>query len=256
MSRGAALLHFRDLRKTLPRDRLLLDIAELSIDAGTCTMVTGDNGVGKTTLLKITAALEAPDSALVDYDGMSLPWSAARRHFRHDVIYLHQQAYLFDCSVADNVAYGLRHAQRPRAAHAGAVEHALRWAGLNHLAHRNVRELSGGERQRVALTRAFVLAPRVLLLDEPFAGLDAESRNRTCHLIQRLTSEGGAVVLTSHEPLWLSELVDRHLELRHARLTPARQPPPPSAPAASAANPADRRECAAWFNVASYDDLH
>lgn len=254
MSGETPVLRFRGLRKTLGRDRRLLDIEELTIDGGTCTMISGPNGAGKTTLLKIIGALDRPDCARVDYGGRSLPWSVARRRFRHDVIYLHQQAYLFDCSVADNVAYGLRQSRRPRAELESDVERALRWAGLEHLAPRNARELSGGERQRVALTRAFVLAPRVLLLDEPFAGLDEDSRQRTCQLIRRLTAAGVAVVLTSHETLWLAGVVDRHLELRDGRLAPAAMRP--SIPGAPGAGPPDRRERAAWFNVAFNDDFH
>jgi tungstate transport system ATP-binding protein len=215
---AAPLLRFRALRKTLGGNRLLLDIDDLAIAPGSCTLLTGPNGAGKTTLLKILAGLEPPDAAQVEYDGASLNWSAARRRFRHDVIYLHQQAYLFDRRVADNVAYGLRSFGRARAGAARRVEQVLDWAGLTHLADRNARELSGGERQRVAFARAIVLAPRVLLLDEPFAGLDDEARNRTAFLIRRLKSDNIAMVLTSHDPLPSLGIVETHFELRDGRL--------------------------------------
>lgn len=218
MSADTPVIRFRGLRKGVACGRPLLDIDELSIVSGRCTMVTGPNGSGKTTLLKIAAGLQAPDHAIVDCSGRSEHWSVARAHFQRDVIYLHQQAYLFDCSVARNVAYGLHGRGLTRAALATEVERALAWADLSHLAPRNARELSGGERQRVALTRAFVLAPRVLLLDEPFAGLDEESRSRTCFLIQRLKTEHVGLVLTSHEQLGLVGIVDQHLELRGGTL--------------------------------------
>jgi tungstate transport system ATP-binding protein len=164
--------------------------------------------------------LEPPDHALVDYRGTRLPWPAARRCYRRDVIYLHQQAYLFDRSVKDNVNYGLRGLGLSRAQVAERVQRALEWAGLSHLAARNARELSSGEKQRVALTRALALTPRVLLLDEPFSGLDEESRSRTGFLIQRLKSEQVGVVVTSHELLPLTGIADEHLELRAGRLVP------------------------------------
>jgi len=94
------------------------------------------------------------------------------------------------------------------------VHRALDWAGLSHLASRNARELSGGEKQRVALTRALVLQPRVLLLDEPFSGLDENSRSRTGFLIQRIKSEGVAVVVTSHELQPVAGIADKHMELQ------------------------------------------
>jgi tungstate transport system ATP-binding protein len=214
------ILRLTDIRKTLPAGRRLLEIDELSVHAGRCLLLTGPNGIGKTTLLKILSGLEPPDHALVDYRGMRLPWPAARRHYRRDVIYLHQQVYLFDRSVTDNVNYGLRGLGLSRAQVAERVQRALEWAGLSHLAGRNARELSGGEKQRVALTRALVLTPRVLLLDEPFSGLDEESRSRTGFLIQRLKSEQVGVVVTSHELLPLTGIADEHLELRAGRLAP------------------------------------
>jgi tungstate transport system ATP-binding protein len=214
------ILRLRDIRKTFPTGQRLLEIDELSIHAGRCLLLTGPNGAGKTTLLKILSGLEPPDHALVDYRGTSLPWPVARRHYRRYVIYLHQQAYLFDRRVADNVAYGLRGLGLSRAQIAERVERVLEWGGLSHLAGRNARELSGGEKQRVALTRALVLTPHVLLLDEPFAGLDEESRNRTGFLIQRLKSEQVGVVVTSHELPPLTGIADAHLELRAGRLTP------------------------------------
>jgi len=220
MTPSAPLLRFRALRKTIGAGRILLDIDEFAIAAGRCTMLTGPNGAGKTTLLKILAGLEPPDRAFVDYDGASLPWSAARRRYRREVIYLHQQAYLFDCSVAGNVAYGLHGLGLARAEVARRVAQALDWAGLAHLAPRNARALSGGEKQRVALTRALVLAPRVLLLDEPFTGLDEEARERAGFLIERLKADRVGVAVTSHELPPLARIVDLHLELRDGRLAP------------------------------------
>jgi tungstate transport system ATP-binding protein len=215
---AAPLLRIRGLRKTLAGNRLLLDIDDFAIAPGSCTLLTGPNGVGKTTLLKILGGLEPPDTAQVEYGGATLGWAAARRRFRRDVIYLHQQAYLFDRSVAENVAYGLRGTGHARAEVTRRVAQVLDWTGLAHLAGRSARELSGGERQRVAFARAIVLAPRALLLDEPLAGLDEEARNRTVFLIQRLKSDAIAVVLTSHDPLPSLGVVERHFELRDGRL--------------------------------------
>ncbi len=209
----AALLTFYGLEKSHADGRRLLDIARLDISAGACLLLTGENGAGKTTLLKIVAGLETPDAAEVEYRGQRLAWQAAQRLYRHDVIYLHQQPYLFDSSVADNIAYGLKRTGIAKDEIAQRVEQALEWAGLGALAARNARKLSGGEQQRVALTRAWVLSPCVLLLDEPLASMDPEARERSYFLIQRLKAEGIGVVIASHEFERLAAVADVHMRL-------------------------------------------
>ena len=229
----APLLAFHRLRKTLPDGRRLLDVARLDIHRGACLLFTGENGAGKTTLLKILAGLEPPDAADVEYRGARRSWRQARRCFRGAVIYLHQHPYLFDASVFDNVAYGLHRAGFPPPEIGRRVAMALARAGLAHLAARNARRLSGGEQQRVALTRAWVLAPEILLLDEPTTSMDHESRERTYFLIQRLKAEGIGVVIASHELQRLGALADVHLHLhagtlRRAAPTSSHRPQGPS----------------------------
>jgi len=216
-----ALITFHRLRKTLADGRVLLDIERLRLERGACVLLTGENGAGKTTLLKIIAALEAPDAAEVEYRGVRRPWREARRDCGRAAIYLHQHPYLFDASVHDNVAYGLRRAGRPRAEIGARVTQALEHAGVMHLAARNARRLSGGEQQRVALARAWVLAPEILLLDEPTANMDHDSRERTYFLIQRLKTDGIGIVVASHEPRQLHRLADAHLQLHAGALRPA-----------------------------------
>ncbi|MFQ5995856.1 MAG: energy-coupling factor ABC transporter ATP-binding protein [Acidiferrobacterales bacterium] len=212
-----SLITFRHVRKDLA-GRRLFDIPELAIHTGQCVILTGDNGTGKTTLLKVLAGLESPDRADVSYNGHSLPWQQACRHYRRDVVYVHQAPYLFDRTVHDNVAYSLRQSSLSRAQIKAKVSDTLKWAGLGHLAQRNARRLSGGEKQRVALARARILEPRLLLLDEPTASLDYESRERTYFLIQRLKSEGIAVVIASHELHRIATLGDVHMHLDQGKL--------------------------------------
>ncbi|MFQ6023015.1 MAG: energy-coupling factor ABC transporter ATP-binding protein [Acidiferrobacterales bacterium] len=211
------LIRFLDIQKYLG-GRRLLDIAELTIRQASCMILSGDNGAGKTTLLKILAGLEPPDKADVSYQGKVLPWRIACRHYRRHVVYLHQTPYLFDRSVTANIAYGLHHTGIARADIDAQVDNALTWAGLDHLAKRNARQLSTGEKQRVALARARILSPQVLLLDEPTASMDYESRERTYFLIQRLKSEGIGVVITSHELQRISSLADEHVHLHGGKL--------------------------------------
>lgn len=125
---------------------------------------------------------------------------------------------MFDASVADNVAYGLRRRRLPAAQIGQRVAAALRWASLDHLANRPARALSGGERQRVALVRAWVLEPNVLLLDEPMASLDQAARQQTCNLIARLRRDAVTMVVISHDAQQLSAVASDHLHLQDGHL--------------------------------------
>lgn len=206
-------LSFQHLRMHNRRGEKLFDIDEFDIPKDACIVLSGKNGAGKTTLLKILAGLETPDHAKVMFGDQRMPWKAARSRLRREVVYLHQQPYMFDTSVTGNIAYGLARTGVSRSDIRSRVAEALHWSGLSQLADHNARELSGGEKQRVALTRARILSPRLLLLDEPLSNMDIGAREQTILLIRRLKKEGVSTIITSHEPHISTLLGDEHRHL-------------------------------------------
>lgn len=214
---NGALFTFQNIQKSFSR-KLLLDINELSLHTGQSVILSGDNGAGKTTLMKILAGLEKPDQATVSYEDRQSSWSGLRSTLIDKIVYLHQQPYLFNTSVVKNVEYGLRQHAVPAAERRCIVDEGLQWAGLSHLAERNARVLSIGEKQRVALTRARVLNPGILLLDEPMASMDLAAREQTCALLQKLKDSGVSIILCSHELDDVLPLGDRHLRLHEGKL--------------------------------------
>ena len=213
------IICYNALRKTV-HGNLLLDIDALAIHEHRCVALSGRNGAGKSTLMRIIAGLEAPDSVTVTYDGAVMPWKRACQQMRTHVIYLHQQPYLFDRSVTDNIAYGLRRQGLSIKDISRKVSAALDWAGIGHLQLRNARELSGGERQRVAFARARILRPRVLLLDEPTTNMDSEAREQAHRMIKRLKEDGVSILLSTHEFHTVAHLCDAHLSLEAGSLQP------------------------------------
>ena len=208
---------FLNLQKRF-NHRVLFDIPELTIESGKCVLLSGINGSGKSTLLKIIAGLDAPNQADIIYNGNQLEWKSAYKQIHKEIIYLHQTPLMFDASVTDNIAYGMR---KQGFAH-NTIQHklnkALQWADLEHLKENNARLLSGGEKQRVALARAYVLSPKVLLLDEAFSNIDTEGRKRTFEQIFKLKDEGIGIILTSHELTQIISLTEHHLKLENGKL--------------------------------------
>lgn len=200
--------------------RTILDIDALRLEAAQIVLLTGANGAGKTSLLKVLAGLHTADSGRFHGLGTPMNCEEAARYCRGRHVYLHQTPYMFDASVEQNIAYGLRVRGQPLHTRQAEVRAALAWAGLEALAARPARELSLGEQQRVALTRAYVLAPSALLLDEITANLDAAHRRHVHDMLSALRERGTCVVFATHDPAPLLSRVDHHLHIEAGRLTP------------------------------------
>lgn len=215
-------LHFRDIHKHYARRTILAGL-ELCLRTGSCTLLTGENGAGKTTLLRILGGFEKPEQFQADTGHENLSWRRYRKDLQSSVLYLHQQPYMFEGSVRDNLSFALDRSL-PKAERAQRIQTALAWAGLEKIADTRAKTLSGGEYQRVALARAWLRRPRILLLDEPTANMDREARNRTISLLRQLRDEGMALLIASHDPECFAALVNEHLNLSAGRLqtvTPA-----------------------------------
>lgn len=193
-----SLLRVSALAKSFGARRLFA-IDELTLLAGASYVLTGENGSGKTTLLRIMAGLETPDGGVGHYRSRRFDWQPYPDWLRREVIYVHQQPYLFHTSIAQNIAYGLCARGIDRRRRESLVAGAIAWARLEHLLATPPQKLSGGERQRVALARAWVLSPAVLLLDEPTASLDAESRRQTIELLRGFGSARTTTVIACHD---------------------------------------------------------
>jgi ABC-type sulfate/molybdate transport systems ATPase subunit len=170
--------------------------------------VLGPNGAGKTTLLRLLAALDTPTAGSVELDGV--PTTGAGASLRHGIGYATQRPGLLSTSVIRNVELPLRWRGLDRAARQRAAQAALERVGVAHLADRKAASLSGGEAQRVSLARALAVEPRLLLLDEPAAGLDAEARQAFLDDLDAALAERSATVVhVSHRAYEALRLADR-----------------------------------------------
>jgi NitT/TauT family transport system ATP-binding protein len=172
-----------------------LDRVSLQVNEGEFVCLVGASGCGKTTLLNIIAGLEKPDSGTVMADGKAITGPGRER------LVMFQEAALFPwLNVLGNVIFGLKLKPNLKAKDRRDVaKYYLELVGLSRFERANIHELSGGMKQRVALARALAPNPRVLLMDEPFAALDALTREQLYGDIQRIwTARHKTIVFVTH----------------------------------------------------------
>jgi putrescine transport system ATP-binding protein len=190
---------------------------DLAINAGEFFALLGGSGSGKSTLLRVLAGFEAPDAGALTLDGQDLlpvpPWARPiNMMFQSYALFPHM-------NVADNIAYGLKRAGVAAEERRSRIAAALDLVGLQGLEARRPQQLSGGQKQRVALARSLVMRPRLLLLDEPMAALDAGLRERTgleLRALQRKT--GAAFIMVTHDQQEALALADRIALLEAGRV--------------------------------------
>ncbi len=193
-------------------DHLVLDRVSLGVNSGEIVGLLGPSGSGKSTLLRVVAGLQRPDSGRVRWDADDL--TALPTH-RRRVGMMFQDEQLFPhLDVAANVGFGLKMAGLARSSVAIRVRELLELVDLSGFGGRTIGSLSGGEAKRVALARSLAPSPRVLLLDEPLTGLDAELHDRLAGEIRRvLRATGTTAVLVTHDPDEASMVADRSVRL-------------------------------------------
>ena len=218
---GDAQVGLQGLRLPLARFTLEVD----AMLAGRVTAVFGASGAGKTTLLEIIAGLRRPAAGRVSIGDTVLTDVAARVAVppaRRAVGYVPQDGALFPhLSVRENLRYGLvARGGAPEGGAAGlSYEHVVEVLEIGALADRAIGTLSGGEKQRVALGRALLAAPRLLLLDEPLAGLDAALKERLLPCLARVRDEFGVPMLcVTHSPDEVMALCDEVVVLAQGKV--------------------------------------
>ncbi len=217
-------LEIRDIRHRYG-DHAAVDGASLKVAAGEIVVLFGPSGCGKTTLLRVAAGLERPLSGAVLIDDVEM---TSGFQFvppeKRPVGFVFQDYVLFPhLTAAENVAFGLNALSvAERRLRAGAE---LAAAGLSGLDDRRPNQLSGGQQQRVALARAMARSPKAMLLDEPFAGVDAVIRRRLRDEVRKiLKSNGAAAILVTHDPDEALALGDRIAIMKSGRIIEAAAP--------------------------------
>jgi len=210
-----------NLTKRYPGGYEAVKEVSFEITAGQMVFITGHSGAGKTTLVKLIASIERPTSGSLVVNGQNL--AALRRSAipylrRNFGMVFQDQKLLFDRSVLDNVLLPLQIVGLPRREAIRRAQAALDKVGLLAREKATPIALSGGEQQRLAIARAVVNRPTVLLADEPTGNLDNESASDILEIFSAFNQVGVTVVVATHDQNWIERYHPNVLRLDHGRL--------------------------------------
>ena len=207
------MLDCRNLVVTYESTPVLQNLS-IYIGAGEIVALTGPSGSGKTTLLRCIAGLEVVDSGTILWSGEEI--TAKPAHLRRIGLVFQDNQLFPHLNVAENISYSLKIQGIKQKLVDEKVAEVLELVGLTHLSQREVIKLSGGEAKRIAVARALVAQPKVLLLDEPLSGLDKELHTRLLQdLGNLLRSRGTTTLHVTHDQDEANAIADRVLDIRN-----------------------------------------
>lgn len=212
------VIRFERVSKNFGGQAALSSIS-FAIDAGEFVFVSGASGAGKTTLLKLVAAIERPSAGLVEVNGQDLGALKARDlpHLRRNLGLIFQDhKLLYDRSAFDNVVLPLAIVDTPHADAARRARAALDKVGLLERAKSLPPALSGGEQQRLAIARAIVCRPAILIADEPTANLDGAAARQIISMLRDFNQVGVTVMISTHDDSIFTGFSPTILHLKHA----------------------------------------
>jgi lipopolysaccharide export system ATP-binding protein len=182
----------------------------LEVASGEVVGLLGPNGAGKTTTFYMVVGLTSPDSGRVELDGAEITRDPMYVRARKGIAYLPQEPSIFrGLSVEQNIMAILETLPLDGTARRTRLRELLAELGLEHLARSKAYTLSGGERRRVEITRALVISPQFILLDEPFAGIDPIAVTDIQKIIFHLKARGIGVLITDHNVRETLKITDR-----------------------------------------------
>ncbi|MFZ4856896.1 MAG: ABC transporter ATP-binding protein [Desulfuromonadaceae bacterium] len=224
MTGSTPLLEVRDL--IVARGGVaVVRIPSFSLKEHETMALIGPNGSGKSSFMLSMACLLRPTSGQIIFRGETLNYDGGETAFRRKIAMVFQEPLLFDTTVYENVAAGLKIRRVPGQEIRTRVGACMERFRIAHLADRSARKLSGGEAQRTSLARAFATGPEVILLDEPFAALDPPTRQAlTEDLEQVLRESGTAAIITTHDQTEALRLADRMAVMQNGTIVQAGTP--------------------------------
>jgi lipopolysaccharide export system ATP-binding protein len=208
-SHASRLLNTDKLVKTYG-DRRVVNGVSIHVDAGEIVGLLGPNGAGKTTTFNIVVGIVTPDEGAVTFAGKDVTRLPMSERARLGVGYLTQEPSIFrKLTVEENILAILETCKMSSDERAVRLKYLLDELDMGRLAKSKAYTLSGGEKRRLEITRALVTSPKLLLLDEPFSGIDPIAVSEVQKIVRRLKERGLGILITDHRAREMLQLVDR-----------------------------------------------
>ena len=209
---GKKLIQLENITKTYDGN-MILDDLNLYVNENEFLTLLGPSGCGKTTTLRLIGGFETPDTGRIIFDGKditSLPPNDRKLNtvFQKYALFTHM-------SIADNIAFGLKISKKSKAYIQDKIKYALKLVNLDGYENRSIDSLSGGQQQRIAIARAIVNEPKVLLLDEPLGALDLKMRQDMQYELIRLKNELGITFINIIDGIMIEDKLVSFLGVKH-----------------------------------------
>lgn len=221
----APLIYMEDVTKVFRNagvEAHVLNGVDLEIHVGEYVSIVGPSGCGKSTLLAIAGLMDTPTSGIYLFDGKpvgGLNASARAKIRNQDIGFVFQSFNLIgDLTIFENVEQPLSYQNMKGSVRKERVQHVLEQVGLADQAKRRPSQLSGGQQQKVAVARAIVGKPRILLADEPTGNLDSASGEAIMEMLRALHTAGTTILMVTHDPRFIT-MADRLVNMLDGKMT-------------------------------------
>nr|WP_206170952.1 LPS export ABC transporter ATP-binding protein [Phragmitibacter flavus] len=217
-SKGEALLHTHGLKKVYD-GRAVVNGVDIEVRSGEIVGLLGPNGAGKTTSFYMIVGLVQPNGGEVFFDGINTTREPMYKRARLGMGYLPQEESIFrKLSVRDNILAVMETQNLPASARKAQCQQLLEKFGIDHVADNLALTLSGGEKRRLTIARSLVTEPKLIMLDEPFSGVDPLAVEDIQKIILMLKEAGLAILITDHNVRETLGIVDRAYLIHEGRV--------------------------------------
>jgi lipopolysaccharide export system ATP-binding protein len=199
--------------------RRVVDGVSVNVNAGEIVGLLGPNGAGKTTMFNMIVGVVKPDEGFVKFQGRKITTLPMHRRARLGIGYLTQEPSVFrKLTVGENIMAILETCRMSRDERAVRLKHLLDELDLSGVVRSKAYQLSGGEKRRLEITRALVTSPKLMLLDEPFSGIDPIAVYEVQKIVRRLRERGLGILITDHNVRETLKLIDRGYIIHKGRV--------------------------------------